>query len=101
LQRLQWWQQHSQAGALTCCSNATDEFNPFGFSHIDQSVPDDADLDALVANTSKRPSLQATQWPQHLLWLSAETLHLLQQQEALQLRRSPQALWDMPPATAI
>ncbi len=128
LQRLQWWQQHSQAGALTCCSNAADEFNPFGFSRIDQSVPDDADLDALVANTSKRPSLQATQWPQHLLWLSAETLHLLQQQEALQLRRSPQAcginliiaddifsrsrnqplwtnqpayLWDMPPATAI
>ena len=128
LARLHWWQRHSAGEALTCCSNSAAAFNPFGFNGELAEPPTSADLDALVANSSKQPLLQAPQWPQHLLWLSHKSVQTLQQQAQEWSQRSPLAcgirlliaddmfcrdrkrslfttrpdyLWDLPPAEAI
>jgi len=128
LSRLHWWQQHAGAEALTCCSNSAAAFNPFGFDDQLAEPPADAALDALVANSSQQPLLQATQWPQHLLWLRARSVRLLLRMAQTWSQRSPLACgvrllvaddmfsrdpqrslftarpdyaWDLPPAEAI
>lgn len=128
LARLHWWQQHAGAEALTCCSNSAAAFNPFGFNDQLAEPPADADLDALVANSSQQPLLQPAQWPQHLLWLRARSVRLLLRQTQTWSQRSPLACgvrllvaddmfsrdlqrslfttrpdyaWDLPPADAI
>jgi len=128
LERLHWWQQHTGAEALTCCSNSLAAFNPFGFNAQLAEPPVGADLDALVANSSRQPLLLAPQWPQHLLWLSRKTVQLLQRQPQAVQQRTPLACgvrlliaddmfsrddshslftdrpdyaWDLPPAEAV
>jgi len=128
LHRLQWWQQYSNADALTCCSNSAAAFNPFGFSTAPTEPPTTADLDALVANTSKQHLLEASRWPQHLLWLGSQLVKVLQRQTEDFYTRPPSAsdirlciaddifcrdinrsvfterpdyLWDMPPAEPV
>lgn len=80
LQRLSLWrEQVPDIDAITVLSNAHAAFNPFGLASHLAEPPEEADLDALVANTSEKRLYGVCRWPQHLLWLQADAANKLSQ----------------------
>ncbi len=78
LQRLAFWRQQApDIDAIAVLSNWRAGFNPFGLAGQLPEPPLDAALDALVANTSQRRLYGVSQWPQHLVWISARAAQRL------------------------
>lgn len=82
LQRLSFWrEQVPDIDAITVLSNVDAAFNPFGLASDLPEPADDANLDALVANTSEKRLYGVCRWPQHLLWIHSDAAHKLSKQD--------------------
>ncbi len=93
LKRICFWQvQLPDTDAITVLSNWHPAFNPFGLAGHLPEPPVDANLDALVANTSSKRLYRVSQWPEHLIWIKADVAQRLVQTDRVLSETLPERL---------